>query len=118
MGKKVEKSLRNSSKAVARYAKNMASLTKPDGLTVHNLNFPSNYDGKTDPILTFADNMMLGNLFEPAPGEKYHQLVYRTEWLDEADVETGSDLWALKEGMPSVSRLDFQGASGRSYFEV
>jgi len=45
-------------------------------------------------------------------------LVYRTEWLDEAEVETGSDLWALKEGIPSVSRLDFQGASGRSYFEV
>ena len=36
----------------------------------------------------------------------------------EAEVEIGSDLWALKEGMPSVSRLDFQGASGRSYFEV
>jgi hypothetical protein len=52
------------------------------------------------------------------PGEKYHQLVYRPEWLDEAEIETGSDLWALKEGMPSVSRLDFQGASGRSYFEV
>jgi hypothetical protein len=61
---------------------------------------------------------MLGNLFEPAPGAKHHQLVYRTEWLDEAEVETGSDLWALKEGMPSVSRLDFQGASGRSYFDV
>ena len=38
--------------------------------------------------------------------------------LDKAEVEIGSDLWALKEGIPSVSRLDFQGASGRSYFEV
>ena len=118
LSKKVEKSLRNSAKACARYAKNMASLSKPEGLSVHNLNFPSDYNGKEDPILTFADNLMLGNLFEPAPGKKYHQLVYRTEWLDEAEVEVGSDLWALKEGMPSVSRLDFQGASGRSYFEV
>ena len=118
LSKKVEKSLRNSAKACARYAKNMASLSKPEGLSVHNLNFPSDYNGKEEPILTFADNLMLGNLFEPTPGKKYHQLVYRTEWLDEAEVEVGSDLWALKEGMPSVSRLDFQGASGRSYFEV
>ena len=48
----------------------MASLSKPEGLSVHNLNFPSDYNGKEDPILTFADNLMLGNLFEPAPGQK------------------------------------------------
>ena len=118
LSKKVEKSLQNSAKACARYAKNMADLGKPEGLSVHNLNFPSDYNGKKEPILTFADNLMLGNLFEPASGQKYYQLVYRPEWLEEAEVEIGSDLWALKEGIPSVSRLDFQGASGKSYFET
>ena len=118
LSKQVERSLRNSAKACARYAKSMTSMSKSEGLSVHNLNFPSPYNGKEDPILTFADNLILGNLFEPTPGQKYHQLVYRPEWLDKAEVEIGSDLWALKEGMPSVSRLDFQGASGRSYFEV
>lgn len=118
MSKQVEKSLRNSAKACAKYAKNLASLTPAEGLLVHNLNFPSSYNGKEEPILTFADNLRLGNLFEPTPGQKYHQLVYRPEWLDEAEVEVGSDLWALKEDIPSVSRLDFQGASGRSYFDA
>ena len=118
MSSKVEKSLRNSAKACAKYAKNMVALSKPGGITVHNLNFPGDYNGKEEPILTFADNLMLGNLFEPVAGEKHHQLVYRTEWLDNADAEIGSDLWALKEGIPSVSRLDFHGASGKSYFEV
>lgn len=118
LSKKVEKSLQNSAKACAQYAKNMADLGKPEGLSVHNLNFPSDYNGKKEPILTFADNLMLGNLFEPASGQKYYQLVYRPEWLEEAEVEIGSDLWALKEGIPSVSRLDFQGASGKSYFET
>jgi 5'-nucleotidase len=118
LSKGVEKSLRHSAKACAKYAKNLASLPPSEGLLVHNLNFPSSYNGKDDPILTFADNLRLGNLFEPTAGQKYHQLVYRPEWLDEAEIEVGSDLWALKEDIPSVSRLDFQGASGRSYFEA
>ena len=118
MSKDVEKSLKNSAKSCARYAKNMVSLTKPEGLTVHNLNFPPRYDGSEEPILTFADNLRLGSLFEKVRGQKYHQLIYKTEWLEEADIEIRSDLRALQEGMPSVSRLDFQGASGRSYFEV
>jgi len=118
LSKEVEKSLRNTAKACARYAKNMASLPKPNGLSVHNLNFPSDYSGKKEPILTFADNLMLGNLFEPVPSKKYHQLVYRPEWLDESEAEIGSDLWALKEGIASVSRLDFKEASGKSYFET
>ena len=48
---------------------------------------------------------------------KSYQLTYKTEWLDEAKVQIGSDLWALQENMASVSRLDFAEASGKRYLE-
>mgnify|MGYP002889891074 CR=1 FL=1 len=114
---KIAKSLRNSAKACARYARQMIDFPVSDGLEVHNLNFPDHYDGKMEPVLTFANSLKLGTLFEKKEGKNYHQLVYRPEWLDEADVEIGSDLWALEENLPSVSRLDFSQLSGKKYLE-
>jgi 5'-nucleotidase len=114
---KIAKGLKNSAKECARYAHQMIETPVPPGLGVHNLNFPDCYDGKKNPLLTFANSLKLGCLFEKVEGKKYHQLVYRPEWLDQANIEIGSDLWALEEGLPSVSRLDFSELSGKKYLE-
>jgi 5'-nucleotidase len=114
---KIAKSLRNSAKACARYAGQVIDSPLSSGLEVHNLNFPENYDGKNEPLLTFANALKLGTLFQKTEGKNYHELVYRPEWLDDADVEIGSDLWALEEDLPSVSRLDFAQLSGKKYLE-
>lgn len=112
----VKKSLLGAAQASARYAKLMLELSKPPGLVVHNLNFPNDYNGE-DPMISFAGSLHIGSLFERAKGRKYHQLVYRPEWLENAKPEIGSDLWALNEGMASASRLDFAQLSGKSYLE-
>jgi 5'-nucleotidase len=111
------KSLTNAAKATANYAKLVLEMHRHDGLTVHNLNFPVEYDGKIEPLISFAGNLKLGSIFEKEKGEKYHQLVYKTEWIEEAEPEIGSDLWAHKEGLPSVSRLDFAQMGGKSYLQ-
>lgn len=120
-GKTIDESTReslvSSAQACLDYAKQLIEVNNPEGLIVHNLNFPSNFDGKFDPILTFADHLKLGNLFEKADNGDHHQLVYRSEWLDAARPQVGSDLWAHKEGIPSASRLDFSQLSGKSYLE-
>ncbi|MEC8013870.1 MAG: 5'/3'-nucleotidase SurE [Verrucomicrobiota bacterium] len=107
--------LKFSAKAAAKYAKLVLEMHHHEGLTVHNLNFPEKYDGKTDPLIGFADNLKLGSLFQKEKGKQHHQLVYRTEWLEEAEAKVGSDLWAHKEGLPSVTRLDFSQMNGKSY---
>ncbi len=114
---KIAKALENSAQSCAKYARQMIETPIPSGLGVHNLNFPDTYDGKKDPLLTFANSLRLGCLFEKAKGKKYHQLVYKPEWLEEAKIEIGSDLWALDEGLASVSRLDFSELSGKKYLE-
>ena len=113
----IAKALKNSAKGCAKYARQMIETPVPPGLGVDNLNFPENYDGKKDPLLTFANSLKLGCLFEKAEGKKHHQLVYKPEWLDQANIEIGSDLWALEEGLASVSRLDFSELSGKKYLE-
>ena len=113
----IAKALQNSAKSCAKYARQMIETPVPPGLGVHNLNFPESYDGKKDPLLTFANSLKLGCLFEKAEGKKHHQLVYKPEWLDQANIEIGSDLWALEEGLASVSRLDFSELSGKKYLE-
>lgn len=115
--RKIAKSLRESAKASTRYAQLMTECPRPEGLGVHNLNFPSDYSGKNEPLLSFANPLRLGSLFEKTEGKNYHQLVYRPEWLEQANPEVGSDLWALEEGLPSVSRLDFAELSGKKYLE-
>ena len=115
--KETKDSLQASANTTARYAKQIARIPHSRELVVHNLNFPIGYDGKIDPVLSFAGNLRLGSLFEKAPNQKHHQLVYRTEWLEQENVEVGSDLWTLNEGLPSVSRLDFGMMSGKSYLE-
>ena len=101
----------------AQYAELMLGMAKSPGLWVHNLNFPSAYDGANDPVITFADSLRLGGLFDKKDGQDFHQLTYRTAWLDEAEVAIGSDLWAFRENLPSVSRLDFSLLNGKSYLE-
>ena len=111
------KSLTNAAKATANYAQLVVEMHHHDGLTVHNLNFPVKYDGKIEPLISFAGNLKLGSIFEKEKGKNYHQLAYKTKWIEEADPEIGSDLWAHKEGLPSVSRLDFSQMGGKSYLQ-
>lgn len=111
------KALNAAAKSAAKYAQTIATLPVPEGLTVHNLNYPPGYDGKEDPILTFANSLKLNSLFKLTKDGKSYQLTYQTEWLDNAKVEVGSDLWALQENMASISRLDFSEASGKRYLE-
>ena len=59
------------------------------------------------PPCYFANSLCLNSLFDPTEDGKSYQLTYKSEWLDNAKVEVGSDLWALQENMASVSRLDF-----------
>ena len=113
----VRESLKHSAAACVQYALDVIAAPVPDGLVVHNLNFPIGYDGSNDPMISFAGSLYLGSFFEKQEGKRTYQLVYHPERLEAAKVEIGSDLWALREGMPSVSRLDFSGASGKTYLE-
>ena len=113
----IASSLRNSAKATVNYAKEWSKYPISENLDVHNLNFPFNYDGKEDPILSFAGSLKLGSLFEKVEGEDYHQLVYRPEWLENKELEIGSDIWVLDQGKPTVSRLSFADISGRKHLE-
>ena len=120
MGKvegEISNSLRNSAKATASYAKEWIKYPESEGLSVHNLNFPHNFDGKEEPILSFAGSLRLGSLFPKVKNQNYHQLEYRPEWLKQKEPEIGSDLWVLNHGKPSVSRLDFADISGRKHLE-
>ena len=110
-------SLRHSATTCVNYAKEWAYHPQSDGIPVHNLNFPSDYDGKADPILSFAGSLRLGSLFQKVEGKDYHQLSYRPEWLEQTEPEIGSDLWVLKQGKPTVSRLNFADLAGRKHLE-
>ena len=103
--------------SAAKYACTIATMPTPEGLTVHNVNYPPGYKGEHDPILTFANSLKLNSLFDLNEDGKSYQLTYKTEWLDKAKIEVGSDLWALQENMATVSRLDFSEACGKKYLE-
>jgi len=103
--------------SAAKYAQTLATLPVPEGLTVHNLNYPISYRGEEEPILTFANSLKLNSLFDLTEDQKSYQLTYKSKWLDEAKIQVGSDLWALNENMASISRLDFSEASGKRYLE-
>ena len=111
------KSLEHAAKAIADYAGMVIEIPKPTSLIVHNINFPYDYNGEHPPMLTFANSLCLNSLFDPTEDGKSYQLTYKSEWLDNAKVEVGSDLWALQENMASVSRLDFTELSGKRYLE-
>lgn len=111
------KTLDAAAESAAKYAKTLATLPVPGGLTVHNINYPISYRGEEEPILTFANTLKLNSLFDLTEDGKSYQLTYKTEWLDEAKIQVGSDLWALNENMASISRLDFAEASGKRYLE-
>ncbi len=114
---KMAKALKHSAKSCAKYVKEWANFRDQDELSVHNLNFPVDYDGKDEPILSFAGSLKLGSLFEKVEGKNYHQLVYKPEWLEREDPEIGSDLWVLEQGKPAVSRLCFADIAGRKHLE-
>jgi len=120
-GGKVEgemaKTLDATAKSAAKYAHTLSTLPVPAGLTVHNLNYPISYQGVEEPMLTFANSLKLNSLFDLNEDGKSYQLTYKTEWLDQAKIQVGSDLWALQEDMASISRLDFAEASGKRYLE-
>jgi len=110
-------SLEKAASASAEYTALVVDLPKPKSLVVHNLNFPENYQGDHPPMLTFANSLCLNSLFVKTEDKKGYQLTYRSEWLDQAKIEIGSDLWALRENMASVSRLDFTEMSGKRYLD-
>ena len=101
----------------AIYANEWLHHPNHEGLPVHNLNFPCDFDGKEEPILSFAGSLKLGSLFQKVENENYHQLVYQPEWLEQSEHEIGSDLWVLEQGKPTVSRLDFADIAGRKHLE-
>ena len=110
-------SLEKSAVSISEYAEMVVNLPKPTSLVVHNLNFPDSYQGDHPPMLTFADSLKLNSLFTQTDDKKGYQLTYRSEWLDQAEVQIGSDLWALRENMASVSRLDFTEMCGKRYLD-
>ena len=120
MGKvdgEISNSLTHSAKTTAAYAKEWIKYPSSEGLSVHNLNFPHDFDGKEEPILSFAGALRLGSLFPKVKNQDYHQLEYRPEWLKQKEPEIGSDLWVLNQGKPTVSRLAFADISGRKHLE-
>ena len=110
-------SLRHTAKMSATYANEWVNHPSPVGLPVHNLNFPCDFNGKEEPILSFAGSLKLGSLFQKVENKNYHQLVYQPEWLEQKEPEIGSDLWVLEQGKPTVSRLDFADLAGRKHLE-
>jgi len=113
----IAESLTHAAQMTAQYANEWVQHPTQEGLPVHNLNFPSNFDGKEEPILSFAGSLRLGSLFQKVENQNYHQLVYRPEWLEQNEPEIGSDLWVLEQGKPTVSRLDFADLAGRKHLE-
>ena len=113
----IAESLRHSAKMTAVYANEWVNHPSHEGLPVHNLNFPCDFDGKEEPILSYAGSLKLGSLFQKVENENYHQLVYQPEWLEQSEHEIGSDLWVLEQGKPTVSRLDFADIAGRKHLE-
>jgi len=109
--------LNKAAESAAKFAFTSASIEVPEGLTVHNLNYPPSYNGDHDPIITFANSLKLNSLFDLNEDGKSYQLTYKSEWLDSAKIEVGSDLWALQENLATVSRLDFSEACGKRYLE-
>ena len=52
---KMDETLKVVAESATKYAVAICAAPVPEGLSVHNLNYPSQYDGKEDPILTFAN---------------------------------------------------------------
>ena len=74
--------LKNSAKKIAQYAHEWVRHPISEGLSIHNLNFPFTYDGKHEPILSFAGSLRLGSLFSKVEGEDYHQLnIDQNGWI-------------------------------------
>ena len=66
-GKKMDNHVRESlrhSKLVPKGALDVIAAPVPEGLVVHNLNFPIGYDGEHDPMISFAGSLNLGSFFE------------------------------------------------------
>lgn len=113
----IGESLRHAAHKTAFYAKEWLHHSDREGLQVHNLNFPSNFNGKDNPILSFAGSLKLGSLFQKVENEDYHQLFYNPAWLEQNEPEIGSDLWVLEQGKPTVSRLNFADIAGRKHLQ-
>ena len=100
-------SLRESARQTVVFACELCKKPVQNGLVVHNLNFPDNTSADTELMEAFPDDLRLGSLFQPVEEGSGYQLVYRTEWLDDATPAEGSDLDALRASRASIARLDF-----------
>lgn len=104
-------SLRITASKAALFAEKLAENPQEQQFVVHNLNFPELSTEETPMMEVEPARLRLGSLFAPDETGGY-QLLYRTEWLDEADPEPNTDLAALRMGKASHAKIDFSNSAG------
>jgi 5'-nucleotidase len=102
-------SLRESAQRASEFGHELMGMTPDSGLVVHNLNFPENTTPDTSLVEVEPAQLHIGSLFTPDQAGGY-QLLYRTEWLENANPGPNTDLAALKAGQASHARLNFANA--------
>jgi len=103
-------SLRVTAQKASSFAEELAESSDEQEFVVHNLNFPEFSTEETTMMTVEPARLRLGSLFAPDETGGY-QLLYRTEWLDEADPEPNTDLAALRQGKASHAKIDFSNSS-------
>jgi len=106
------KSLRKSAQRASAFGLELAkrSSTSDPGLVVHNLNFPENTTEGTPLLEVEPAQLRIGSLFTADQTGGY-QLLYRTEWLEDANPRPNTDLAALQASQASHAQLDFANAT-------
>lgn len=99
-------SLRISARRTADFVDELPNDSRNGKIRVHNLNFPENTKEDTPLVAVKPAHLKLGSLFSP-DAEGGYRLLYRPEWLDNADPAPNTDLAALRQGHASHALLDF-----------
>tara|TARA_Y100000588_G_scaffold34197_1_gene33195 strand:- start:7834 stop:8604 length:771 start_codon:yes stop_codon:yes gene_type:complete len=99
-------SLLVSARRTADFVDELANDSCNEKIQVHNLNFPENIKEETPLATVQPAHLKLGSLFSP-DAEGGYRLLYRPEWLDDADPAPDTDLAALRQGYASHALLDF-----------
>jgi len=99
-------SLRITAQKAAAFAQKLEGDSFEQDLVVHNLNFPESTTETTPLVEVVPAQLRLGSLFTPLETGGY-QLLYRTEWLDNATPAPDTDLAVLRRGQASHALLDF-----------
>ncbi len=99
-------SLRVTAQRASAFAQELGGESPERDLVVHNLNFPERTTEDTPLVEVVPAQLRIGSLFTPGETGGY-QLLYRTEWLENADPAPDTDLAALRAGQASHAPLDF-----------